>query len=420
MNGDRGLMRLAGILDELAGSGRTDYAAAIVVRAATVQQRPAWRFASRWLPPGLLAAFRSARTAPPARAFAFVLLALLVGALILALVIGSRRNLPAPFGPAGNGVLAFASEGQIYVARSPRDQPSVLIDGPESDNIPIFSPRGDRVSFLRHPDPTGTEGDFFLMVADADGSNIRSLGGPISGLNGIAWSPDETSIAFGHSVQSVSAVVLYPIDGGASRVLDLDVPAEWPAWRPPDGRQLAFVGLVDGRWTLHVGLLSGAVVRNLGLGAAVPAWSPDGRRIVFDALDTSDDEETPSFVHVADIGEDGMLVSDRALRFDAANDMEGGAAWSPDGRQLAFVRGRDDRYVVAVGNADGTDYREIGIETGPADARFASVWAWSPDGRWVIQTFDDGATWIFDPAGGTPQRAAVDVAAFTNWQRVAP
>lgn len=419
MNGDRSLQRLAEILDDLAASGRADYAAAVVVRASRVQQRPAWRFASRWLPPGLLAAFQSARTAPPARAFAVVVLALLLGALIIAVVIGSRRPLPAPFGPAGNGVLAFASEGQIYVTRSPRDQPSVLIDGPESDNIPIFSPRGDRVSFLRHPDPTGTEGDFFLMVADADGSNIRSLGGPISGLNGIAWSPDETSIAFGHSVQSVSAVVLYPIDGGAPRVLDLGVPAEWPAWRPPDGRQLAFVGLVEGRWTLHVGLLSGAVVHNLGLGAAAAAWSPDGGRIVFDALDTSGDEKH-TFLHVADVDEDGTLLSDRALRFDAANDMEGGAMWSPDGRQVAFVRGRDDRYVVAVGNADGTGYREIGAESGPADARFISVWTWSPDGRWVIQTFDDGATWLLDPAGGPPQRAAVDVAAFTNWQRVAP
>ena len=414
MNQDRSLDRLAEILDELAGTGRTDYLPAIVERAAAVRQRPVWRFPGRWLP---------MPTRMPNRGVAVALLTiLLIAALVVGALVGSRRQHPPPFGPAGNGRIAYASNGEIYVVDRPDSTPRVLVTGPESDNIPIFSPSGDRIAFLRHPDPTGTFGDFYLMTAMADGSGVRRLSGLMSGLNGIAWSPDDTSIAFGNEIGPArrAGIVLYPVTGAAPMSLDLGVPAESLSWRPPDGTELAFLGLVDGKWTLHVADRDGANVRDLGIEAQAAVWSPDGKRLVFDRVEDSAAGSQRRSLHVADVDANGALIADRALEFDPRNDIETGGNWSPDGQWLAFVRGRDDRFVVAIGRPDGTGYREVGVETGPPDSSQNSVWMWSPDGRWVIQTFDDGPTWIFDPEGGPPRRAAFDVAAFTNWQRVAP
>jgi Tol biopolymer transport system component len=351
-----------------------------------------------------------------------VVVVLLVLALALAVFVASRPRYPPPFGPAGNGRIAFASDGDIWVADSTESTPRILISGPESDNIPTFSPLGDRVAFLRHPDPTGTVGPFHLMVAATDGTQIRQLSEPMVGLNGIAWAPDESSIAFGQSVDSISAIVLYPPDGAPPRVLDLGVPAEAPAWRPPDGRQLAFLGLVDGRWMIHVADADGSNVRNLGLIPAGPvAWSPDGQFLAFDGIrGGADPADVTTRIHVAGVGPRGELLDDRTLVFDPRNDREVAPAWSPDGERLVFVSARDDSTVVAIGQADGTGYREVGVKTASIDASVSSAWFWAPDGRSLLQTYDDGTTWLLDPGGAPPRPAAFGSGAFSNWQRVAP
>ena len=419
MNRERDILRLAEVLDELAGTGRSDYLPGIVERAATTAQRPEWRFPARWLPPTVYNGSHAMTVRGLDRAITLGLVTiLLLAALLVTALMGAPAPLPPPFGPAGNGKMAFAAGGQIFIAPSFEAAATVLVGGPESDNIPIFSPLGDQVAFLRHPDPTGTSGDFSLMVADAAGLDVRQLSGPITGLNGFAWAPDEDLIAFGHSVESASAIVLYPVAGGVGRFLDVGVPAEWPIWRPPDGREIGFLGLVDGVWTIHISRADGSGVRDLGLEARAPTWSPDGTRLAFDGPAASGAGGPNTAIHVAQI-DDAGVVTDDVLTFNARNDAEVGPVWSPDGQHLAFMRRQGDRHVIAIGKPDGTGYREIGVETGPANAAVTSVWMWSPDGRWVLHSVDGAATWILDPEGGEPRRAAFGPAAFTSWQRVA-
>jgi Tol biopolymer transport system component len=419
MTNGRSQVRLIELLDELAGSGRTDYTADILGYTARTPQRPAWRFPVRWLPETLVTKSVWRVTSPPARALLLlVILGLLVGVTLGALA-ASRPRLPAPYGPADNGSIAWAHNGEIFAADSSESDGRVLVTGPESDNIPIWSPLGDRLAFLRHPDPTGTVGDFYLMVADADGSNARQLGGPLAGLNGIAWSPDQSTIAFGHSIDSVSAIVLYPVDGGPARTLEVGMPAEWPAWRPPDGRQIAFLGLVDGQWMLHVANADGSSVRNLGAAASPPTWSPDGSMLAFDSADATDGSpERHVRIHVARIDARGGLVEDRTLDFDPRNDEEVGPVWSPEGGRVAFVWVRNERSGVAVGRVDNTDYRELGDDVGPPPANVRSVWMWSPDGEAVLHTYDEGPTWILDPTDGSAGQALFGNGAFSHWQRV--
>jgi TolB protein len=124
------------------------------------------------------------------------------------------------------------------------------------------------------------------------------------------------------------------------------------------------------------------LARSLGNGGlrAAPAWSPDGRKLVFaiqargsaglcDRAGGCNDE---IFV----INADGSGL--RRLTRNAVPD--GHAAWSPDGRKIAFLSWRDGTGAdVFLMNADGSDQRNLtrrpGNEYGPA---------WSPDGRAIL------------------------------------
>jgi serine/threonine-protein kinase len=70
-------------------------------------------------------------------------------------------------------------------------------------------------------------------------------------------------------------------------------------------------------------------------------------------------------------------------------------AWSPDGRQVAFVRDTSNTTVVNVRPADGTgtDRRLAWLD------RVVQEVAWSPDGRWLVLRTDNGAPGAGDLVG---------------------
>lgn len=96
-----------------------------------------------------------------------------------------------------------------------------------------------------------------------------------------------------------------------------------------------------------------------------------------------------------------------------------GAAWSPDGEHVAFVRTTDTTRVAIV-RPDGSDARIIeGVEIGQGDPQ------WSPDGTRVLAesrlTTNDSEPGmvVIDPTGETPPMGIPGSGA-PSWQRVAP
>ena len=108
-----------------------------------------------------------------------------------------------------------------------------------------------------------------------------------------------------------------------------------PDWTP-DGKKLAFVREGD-VWVVDV---ASKRVQRLIVDAREPRWSPDGNRIAFLREDGGE-----SFVFVA-------RADGAAPRRVAAGD---GAAWSPDGTELAIA---DFRRVTRI-RPDGTHRRVI-------------------------------------------------------------
>jgi len=116
---DRLEERLPKLLDELAAARTPDYFDSMLRQTARTRQRPAWSSLERWLPMDIAA--RPARlglTSWRPVVIALVVLAVLL-AVSAALFVGSRPRVPAPFGPARNGLVLFSSTGGDIVSVDP-------------------------------------------------------------------------------------------------------------------------------------------------------------------------------------------------------------------------------------------------------------------------------------------------------------
>lgn len=187
------------------------------------------------------------------------------------------------------------------------------------------------------------------------------------------------------------AVCVVKSDGSDKRRLTERLTTTDPAWSP-DGRQIAFTRNEDvGEFTtftdddVFVMDAGGGNVRQLtpevdGSSSGQPAWSPDGRTIVF-VRGPSRDSAVVSATPLT-FGELVVMDSDGGeTRRLTRGEPDAAPAWSPDGREIVFVRGHDlnkpsgDMDLFIVDAAGGTPRRlrrtPRSLETAPA---------WSPDG----------------------------------------
>lgn len=240
-----------------------------------------------------------------------------------------------------------------------------------SDQNPAFSPDGSRLVFTRFENGynQGPAALFLLNLSNGEVARLTPPGDQDNvNLPGAAWDAVGDRIVF------------------ASDRIEAD-DLWWVA--PGSG--------VFNRVTVHDGLPR----------YVEPSWSPDGEWIVFEA-----DDDVPGG------GRQGSIWKVRADGAGLTRLTDGPGSgcddrqpnWSPAGDRILFQRrvpGSDDwdLYTMAT---DGSDVRRV--TAAPSCETDAS---WSPDGRWIIYSSDDGGLsasnlFVVPAAGGVPIRITYD------------
>ena len=195
-----------------------------------------------------------------------------------------------------------------------------------------------------------------------------------------AKAPEGTRIAFesGRRLHGgLTEIFIMDADGRDEHPLFVVPPHndQNPAWSP-DGEKMAFTSQRAGNQEIWLVTLNSD--RPLGAEAGKPfqvtsspgldqyaAWSPNGRRIAFQS---NRDKNWEIYVIDADGTNKRRLTNHRAS--DTTPD------WSPDGREIAFVSSRDGNLEVYVMDRSGNNQRNITnhafTDTNPS---------WSPSGK---------------------------------------
>ena len=288
MSSDRRFeQELPSLLDDMFMGPMPAYRDHVIQQTARTRQRPAWTFLERWLP--MVDVARQPIFAPrlPWRTIGLglLLLALLV-ALLAALVVGSPPKLPAPFGIARTGLVAYANGGDIYTVDPVTGTGSAIVTGPATDLNPHWSRDGTRIAFERKVDGGG--GASLLFAARRDGSDVvRLTREPLQAIDDYRFSPDGKEILITAEVFGAPRVFIAEADGSGVRQLDLGVPVAYAAWRPPNGTEILFMDATDPTvGTIYAISPDGSNRRTIlaatpGRNRGMVQWSPDGSRIAY-------------------------------------------------------------------------------------------------------------------------------------------
>lgn len=324
-----------------------------------------------------------------------------------------------------NGDIVFSNGLKLLVVNPNRPGVRVLASCPARSRDcttfePTWSPDGTRIAFLRGTGGPIKRSHFSLYLATAEGRDVRRLGtcgecGAINGGGRLSWSPDGRWIAFsrnsGFTWPSTSLWVVAPAGGRLRRITNChhscaDLGAAWA----PNGHLILFARSTHSPSTSGIYTIrpdGSDLTRILSSGEDLE-WSPDGSRIAFDSRD--------GIVVANAHGSDARLV---VIEKGATG--PGAPSWSPNGRQLLYVKtpsvrgGRGYRFEIWTINADGS------AKTRLYHARCCTTgWGrpiWSPDGRLVAFSSDTGGgTFVINADGTGLKRLSPIAYSELSWQ----
>jgi serine/threonine protein kinase len=354
---------------------------------------------------------------------------------------------------------------------------------PGSERYPSFSPDGDRVAFT-WGGPRQDNPDIYVQQVGS-GSPLRRTTDPGSDFSA-AWSPDGRQIAFlrhassalGNLAGNVELRVVPPLGGPERKLAEIQMAPEsftsprYLSWCPdsnclvvaeetglfaisldtgvkrrlttslsgrdtdpavsPDGRSLVFsrsiAVLVSSIYSLPMGKDLAADVEpqrltTAPLVAAHPAWTPDGKEILFSASgslwrllvprEKTDGGIPPS--RLAFVGEDGLMPvisrtqssassrlvyvrnsvdyniwrvqtsgpgvpsSSPPVAFVSSTRGDANPQVSPDGGRLAYASNRAGDWEIWVSDSDGSN----AVQLTSMGASLTTLPAWSPDGQQI-------------------------------------
>jgi len=416
--------RLHELMAELAAPG--DQSAAIDhVLSVTRELRPEprWRVLLKERPMRTESVLVAGR--PPLRlGFVFAVIAL-IALLAASIAVGAyllrQPAVPPAYGPAGNGVIAYAEAGDIFTTDAAGANRTAITTGPAVDSRPVFSRDGTRVAFLRKENMTTR-----LIVANADGTGIHAISPEVNDdVSGFDWSPDgERLVLLADLLRAPGprmAILVLAADGsGSAEPIDVDdpdiAPNGWIAWSPPTGDEILFRAhptLLSPAAGLYAVDPAGGAPRTLlepASGASNDdcavcsiALSPDGRWATFWTWGPNDAGEVGGWGHVVNLS----TGAERIATTWGGNT----SPVTPDGDRVIGVGAR-----LEIEPIDGSaPSRSIGpvLETAGLDL------ALSPDGTQVLAIEASGKRTLIDIETGEATELDLPSDTTFSWQRIA-
>jgi TolB protein len=219
------------------------------------------------------------------------------------------------------------------------------ITGNQTINIsPRWSPDGRLIAYTsyRNGNP-----DLFVLNFD---SGRRDVVSSQPGLNATpGWSPDGQWLAFAMRSGGGTNLHLLPKGGGTPRPLTTGPSIAVSPSFSPNGRQIAFNSDRGGNPQVYVMDVDGTNMRRVtfqGNYNASPRWSPRGEKLAFMCRLAGN--------QICLINPDGTGL--QQLTSQGANE---DPAWSPDGRHLVFTSTRMGPRDIFSMHADGTEQRRL-------------------------------------------------------------
>ena len=431
---DRFDRRFGDALDDLASPHVPEYFEDVLSTAMRQSQRPAWTFLERWIPVSTLTRRSVLVPGVPWRTVAILLalLALLVAGAVISLGLRSDRTPAPPFGLAANGLISYVSDGDVYSRDLVTGAEELLVGGSATDVFPVFSRDGLSLAWFR---VTSDGGDFAtLMVANADGTDARSLG-EAAIYDWMSWSPTSDALAVIAAVDAERTLSIVPIARGEeARAIDLPVePEGGVVWRPPAGDELIFGGSDGVRHAIYGVSPDGTDFRQISADGRSDSYggpydiTPDGSRMVF--TEGGDIVE----VGVLDLGTGDQRIFGAELpappEYSGGLQHHGHPSISPDGTTILFGRYWNELggtinhqlYTASI-DGDGADAVALGPVHRSQSGHNPFWQAYSPDGEVIIVVENDTfLAWTVHPDGTA--RDELDWRELGDpptWQRVAP
>jgi Tol biopolymer transport system component len=172
-----------------------------------------------------------------------------------------------------------------------------------------------------------------------------------------------------------------------------------------DGSRIAYCGDAGGAfeiWTMNADGTKQAQLTHFGGRALFPDFSPNGKKVAFGGV-IGKDSHTEVYVVDATAGEHLAALTSCANAADGcSNDFP---AWSPNGKQIVFIHtddfNADETPVneqVWIMDADGGNQRALTSGAAPKD----QLPSWSPDGKFIVYTSglaDSEGIWVMAADG---------------------
>jgi Tol biopolymer transport system component len=246
--------------------------------------------------------------------------------------------------------------------------------------------REGTIAFVR--EPSSFAGGARLHVIDAVGRNERRIGTrDVSGMP--AWSPHGDEVAY---TDTGGTVIVAQAAGGERRI---NANCYGPTWSPAGGRIACDF---TEPWIIRiVDSMAGSFRTITPDCCSRPAWSPDGRQLVYYSIGRYDGERY--------VGRSGTFVMNAdgsgSRRLTGRGSSEFRPAWSSDGHTIALTDGSRIWTI----QSDGTH-----LHTLLEDGRTTRDLAWSPNGTTLAFTHGDGHDFevFLIKADGTGLRNATD------------